>query len=362
MLKLKTTKIQEMVSKAFKGVGNDRNKPVTELILLQVKDNTFTMITTDYDNYMYVSEPLESEEFYAVVQANQFVKLISRLTSEEVSLAVTDNCLIIYGNGKYRIPLEIDGGTGKVVEYPNPLDNLEITPEKDKIGEISVQDISTILRALKPSLAVTVEIPQYIHYYFGDTVLATDTNVASCYGKKLVSTPILVSSAVMDMLNVYTGDAPLTIYKIGNKLVFWGDSFILYGYAMPGVDEFDVSAVNEYLESAYPSMCQIPKQEILQALDRLSLFVSDFDEDTIGIDFTKEGLIVSSKQSDSVETIPYLKQDNMVDTTCSVYLFMLVSQIKAQTGDAVDLYFGQEKSIKIVDSACNITSVVCLIG
>lgn len=359
MLHIKTTKLQEMVSKAFKGVGNDKVKPITELIALKVEDGTFTLITTDYDNFMYVSEAVETEKFYAVVQATQFVKLISRLTSEDVTLDVVDNCLEVKGNGTYKIPVEIDAGTGEIVEYTNPLADIATT-DKLHIGEITAQDISGILRALKPSLAVTVEIPQYVNYYLGETVLATDTNTASCYEKQIVDTPILVSAAVMEMLSVFSGDV-LDIYKVGNKLIFEGDNFALFGYAMPGIDGYNVSAINNYLESAYPSMCQIPKQELLQALDRLSLFVSDFDEDKIGMTFTEDGLMLTSKQSDSVETVPYIKKDNLEETSCFIYLYMLTSQVKAQTGDTIDLYFGEGQSIKLVDSACKMTAVLCLV-
>ena len=358
MLQLKTTKLQELAAKAFKGVGNDRNKPITELIALNVENGLFTLITTDYDNFLYVSETVDCDDFYAVVEANRFVKLVSRLTSEDVTLDIVDNCLEVRANGKWSIPMEIDHSTGKVVDYTNPLATFEAD---EKIGEITAQDISTIIRALKPALATTVDIPEYVNYYFGETVLATDTNIASCYGKNLVTTPILVSAAVLEMLSVYTGETPLEIFKTGNKLMFRGTKFNLFGYAMPGVDNFNVSAINSYLESAYPSMCKIPKQTVLQALDRLSLFVSDFDEDIINVRFTDSGLIVSSKQSDSEETIEYIESDNLTDIDSSIYLFMLVSQIKAQTGDTVDIYFGTDTSIKIVDSACDNTSVLCLI-
>ena len=360
MLQIKTTKLQEMVSKAFKGVGNDRNKPITEMIAVEVQDGTLTLITTDYDNFMYVHEPVEAEDFYAVVQANQFVKLISKLTSEVTTLDASDNFLEIKGNGTYKIPMEIDAGTGKVVEYTDPLFNISFYDE-DKIGEITAQDISTILRALKPSLALTVEIPQYVNYYMGETALTTDTNTASCYDKEAVTTPVLVSASVMEMLGVYTGETPITIYKKGNRLVFEGENLSLLGYAMPGIDEFHVDDINRYLKSDYPSMCQVPKQELLQALDRLSLFVKDFDEDKVGISFTEDGLVLSSKQSDSVETIKYLKKDNMVETSCFIYLYMLSSQVKAQTGDAVDLYFGEPNSIKFVDEACKVTAVLSLV-
>ena len=361
MLQLKTNKLKEMVTKAFKGVGNDRNKPITELIALKLEDGTLTLITTDYDNFMYVCEEVEADgAFYAVVQANQFVKLISRLTSDEVTLNVAENCLEVKGNGTYKIPVEIDAGTGKIVEYTDPLKAISFD-DIQSIGEITEQDISTIIRALKPSLAQTVEIPQYVNYYIGETVLSTDTNTASCYEKELVSEPILVSAAVMEMLGVYSSETPIAIYKKGNRLIFRGENFTLFGYAMPGLDEYQVDAIQHYLGSEYPSMCQLPKQEMLQALDRLSLFVSDFDEDKIGISFTEDGLVLSSKQSDSVETVKYLKKVNLEETSCFIYLYMLTSQIKAQTGDTIDLYFGEERSVKLVDNACKVVSVLCLV-
>ena len=361
MLTFKTTKLQEMVSKAFKGVGNNKLKPITELISLRLTGGLFTLTTTDGDNYMYITESVENDgDFYAVVQANQFARLVSKITSEDVSLSVENNCLEVYCNGNYKIPVEIDASTGTIVEYTDPVAKLQYS-ENEKIGAITVQDISTILRALKPALATTLEIPQYVNYYVGDVVLATDTNMASCYKKAITSTPVLVSAVAMDMLSVYTGTNALSIYKVSNRLLFKGDNFILFGYAMPGVDEFAVESINMFVETQHPSMCKIPKQTILQALDRLSLFVSDFDEDKIGTDFTSEGLRLSSKQSDSIEVVPYTSADNLQEMKSCMYLNMLSSHIKAQTGDSIDIHFGEPNSIKLVDDACDVTSVICLV-
>lgn len=363
MIKFTTTKLQEMVSKAFKGVGNNKLRPITELISLKCSAETegkMVITTTDGDNFMYVSEnPIQGENFYAVVQANQFSKLISKLTSEFVTMDVVNNCLEIESNGKYRIPVEIDHSTGQIVDYTDPVKSLDGSA-MERIGTISSQDIATILRAVKPALAVTAEIPEYMNYYLGETVLGTDTNMASCYGKEITSTPVLVSAAVMEMLNVFAGDA-LEIYKIGNKLLFSGENFKLLGYVMPGVDDFQIDKINDYVNTEYPSKCKIPKQEMLQALDRLSLFVSDFDENEIDLAFTSDGLQLSSKQSDSVETIGYLGSENLEETQCTVYLDMLTSHIKAQTGDSIDICYGDGNSIKFVDDACQMISVICLV-
>lgn len=358
MLQIKTTKLQEMTSKAFKGVGNNKLKPLTMLIAIKVKDNILTLLTTDYENFLYISEPVTSDDFYAVVQANQFVRLISRLTSEDVILDLVDNCLVIKANGSYKIPLEFDVNTGDIVEYPDPFAALSLDK---KIGEISVPDIKTILRALKASLATTIAIPQYVNYYIGDKVLATDTNTASCYAKNITSEPILVSSAALDMLDVYAGDDPMGIYLVDDRLIFNSKSCVLVSYVMPGIDSFAVANIDAYLNTAYPSSCKLPKQEILQALDRLSLFVGEFDDDTIAINFKKDGFELSSKQSDSVEVVPYLDSAIVNEMQGFVYLEMFRAQVKAQLGDSVNLHYGEPKSIKFVDSDSNCSNVVCLV-
>ena len=357
-MQIKTIKLQELVSKAVKGVGNNKLKPITELICIKVENNLLTLITTDYDNFMYVSEDVESEDFYAVVQANQFVKLISRLTSENTSLDVVNNCLEVRANGTYRIPVEIDANSGKIIDYTNPVADLAVSDDK-KIGQIESTDVKTLIRALKPSLAVTVDIPQYVNYYVADTVLATDTNVASCYGKAITDKAVAISAPVVDMLDVYSGDAPIDIYLIDNRLLFRGDHYTLLGYAMPGVESYAVDSISNYVNTEYPYKCKVVKQELLQALDRLSLFVGEFDDDTVAITFAEDGLQLSSKQSDSVETLPYIESESTDGIQRHIYLEMLRSQVKAQTGDAVTIYHGEPNSIKLVDD--KVTAVVCLV-
>jgi len=360
MLKISTTKLQELISKAIKGVGNNKLIPRTTDIAIRVKDNVLTLITSDDDNFLNIRENIESDDFYAVVQADQFSKLVMRTTSENITLERKDSILELKGNGTYTFSLEMDENTGDVVEYPDPSQQI-LSIQQTTIGKIDVSTIRTILGAIKPSVAITDDIPTYTNYYFGDVVLATDTFKIGCLAKKITATPILVSAKLMELLDVYGGETPMDIYKADGRLVFHGDSCTVCGYAIEGIESFAVDSIMAYMDKEYPSKCVLPKQAVLQLLDRLSLFVGAFDDGVVDMAFTGDGLQVSSQKSDSVEILPYVDSALVEDSVGRLYLEMFRAQVKAQTGDNIQLYFGDNKSLKLVDDNINVTSIVSLV-
>ena len=110
-LTIKTVKLKEMVAKAVKGVGNNKLIPLTSLMAIELKDATLTLITTDATNYLYISEDkVVGEDFYVVVDANVFSKLISKMTCEDVTLEIKSDiiALQVKGNGTYKIELPLD--------------------------------------------------------------------------------------------------------------------------------------------------------------------------------------------------------------------------------------------------------------
>ena len=99
-LTVNTQTLQTMVVKSMKGASCNKMIPLTSLMAIELKDNRLSLITTDATNYLYVSETkVEGDDFYVVVQADMFSKLISRLTCEKVKLELSDNVLKVKGNG-----------------------------------------------------------------------------------------------------------------------------------------------------------------------------------------------------------------------------------------------------------------------
>ena len=91
---------------------------------------------------------------------------------------------------------------------------------------------------------------------------------------------------------------------------------------------------------------------------RCSLFVGTYDKNAVDLTFTNQGLQVSSKASSGIEILPYVNSENQKDFTCDVDIQMLVQEVKAISNDLIDIYYGDDSSIKFIDG--NITIVIAL--
>lgn len=356
-LQIKTEKLKEMVSRAIKGASNNKLIPITSLMALELKDNTLTIKTTDATNYLYIIEnKVEGDDFYVVVPVDKFAKLIARLTCETVTLTLAEkmNVLQVKGNGNYTIelPMDEDGG---VIKYPDPLEDVKLEGEGT---EINLSTIQTVLNSVKPSLATTLENPCYTGYYVGDRVVSTDTYKVANMDVKLVDEPMLVSPETMNLLAVMTNEK-IGMDVIDNVLVFSSPDCIVYSTKMEGLEEFAITAIKSLVDSEFESVCKLSKSGLLQVLDRLSLFVGTYDKNAITLTFTKEGLQISSKSSNGVETINYIESKKFKNFICHIDIEFFVSQIKAQVSDAVTLYYGNNNAIKMVDG--NMTHIVALL-
>lgn len=353
-LKIKTETFKEMVSKSVKGASCNKLIPITGFMAVYVKSGTLFLVTTDATNYLYIKkEGIESDDFYVVVEVEVFSKLISRMTCEFVTLEVTDNVLKVVGNGTYNIEVVIEED-GEMVRFPDPLDGIKASP----IGEMQVTSIGTILNTLKPSLATTLEVPCYTGYYFGENVVATDTEIMSVLNSRVLPNEYLISSEMVDLLSIMTAE------KIGvdgkdNILIFTSPDCIVYGPTMEGIEEYPVDKIQERVSQEFPRKCTISKDSLLQLLDRLVLFVGPYDDRAVDFVFTKEGLLIQSKSTSGSELIPYMESENFQEFSGIIDIVYLRTQIKSQTSDKVEMYYGDPNLIKTVDG--NITQCIALI-
>lgn len=356
-LTIKTETLKEMVSKAVKGAGNNKLIPITSLMAIELKDNTLTLTTSDATNYLYIKEDkVVGEDFYVVVQVEQFSKLISRLTCENVELEVTGNSLQVRGNGTYMIDIPLDEN-GEFIVYPNPLAT-EKKSKKSSKGEIHLSTIKTILTSCKPALATTMETPVYTNYYAGDTVIATDTMKIASYNVDLFNDEkLLISAELMNLLDVID-EENISVSVDDTSIVFTTKDCIVYGHKAEGIEEFAVDAINGLTQSEYPSMCKLNKDELLSILDRISLFVSTYDKRAIRLTFARDGIGIESKQSNGVEHINYVESKDFNPFTLLIDIEMLMSQVKANVSDVIEMQYGLDSSIKLVDG--NLTQIIAL--
>lgn len=350
-LSINTATFQNMVAKAVKGAGMNNDLLITQLMSISLKDNVLTLTTTDNSNYLYVKQTkVAGDDFNVVVMADKFSKLISKLTCEDVTLEIVQaksgelDKLVIKGNGKYVLELPYDE-EGELIEFPDPVE--EASNEFWNSGELQLSTVRHILNTAKAALLVGKEDMCYSDYYCGDRVVATDTYKICGIDVKLFDEPKLISPQLMDLLDVMSSENIDVRYK-DDVVIFDTAEVVVYGAVDEGIEDYKIDAISGLIDEQFPSMCKIEKQPLMQMLDRLSLFVDVFDKNSVYLTFTKDGLLVSSKQDSGSETIPYKASENFSDYTCCLDIDLFKTQVRAYQADVIELFYGKENSIKLV--------------
>ncbi len=356
VLTLATESFKTLVAKSYKGVGNNKLLPLTQLMCIRVKDNVLTLCTSDSTstNYLYVRQEGVAGDFYATVMAEQFAKLIGKFTCDNISMEVEEGKLKITGNGNYTLALQYDE-MGNMIQYPDPV--AELGDATEDTQTMTSATLNKILNAIKPSLAVTMETPCLTGYYAGHIVTATNGEEMGIYNVSLLRNAALLSPVALDLVALSDAQTiSIDCYDEG-VIVFSTPDVIVYSTVMEDIESYPVDALQEFFDSDMPYNCKLPKNELLQALDRISLFVGTYDDNAIKMEFTGKSLQLSSLAMTGVETVNYISGDK--DTfECSMDLQALLKHIKTQSTDAVDVQFGDEQAIKLVDD--DIVQVISL--
>ena len=321
-LTIATETFKALVSKAYKGVGNNKLLPLTQLICIQVKDNKLTLIVSDASstNYLYVTHEGVAGEFYATVMADQFAKLIEKLTCETVTITVEADKLIVTGNGKYTIALQYDE-MGDSIQYPDPLSELD--SKKVKTTNVDLAIASKIVNSLKSSLSASTDEQYLTGYYLGD-----------------ITATLLTLSA----------DAKFSIERHADGIVVFRTSdIVIYSHEVAGIEDYPVEALKSFYEVKMPATCKISKSALLQALDRIALFVGTYDDNAIKLSFTGKSLKIQSLASTGVEEIAYTSLIKK-PFECMLDLQSFMKHIKTQSTDTVEIQFGDESAVKLIDS------------
>lgn len=358
-LTVETQKLQDIVAKAAKGASDNKMIPVTGLMAIVGEDDFLTLITTDATNYLYITEQVKgANDFYAVVQVELFSKLISKITDKDITLEVFDDVLYVKGNGVYKIELPLDE-EGKPITYPKPNSSINLSEEDANVKHytIDIADIRKVINVAKSALSTTIENPCYMGYYIGDNVIATDTYKICGIDIKLFDEPVLMSAELMDLIDLCSSDF-VNVYIKDLDIVIDTNNISIVGKLMDNISDYAVDAITSLLDSKFESFCTVNKGSLVQLLDRLSLFVGVYDKNEVTLTFSATALTLTSKQINSTESISYLSSVNPKPFKCAINILMLQSQVKANSGEVIEIGYGLDNAIKLSDD--NVTQILAL--
>lgn len=359
-LKITTTDLQGMVSKAIECVSNNKLIPMTSLISIWCSSGVLTLITTDYTNYFYTksANKVDCEDFEVSVLADTFVKLVQKTTSETITLSVEDNVLTVKGNGTYKLELPLDEN-GRPIKFPKKV--LEDYSDDDLVGTVKISDIKSILAVNKNALATDMQQPVLTSYYCGDKVVTSNKKIICWNPLKLFNEPLLISGKVMELLGILTGTS-ISVYRVDDSYVFKTDVDSLYAPVVDDVNGFPINSMQSLVESQFDFSVKLSRKPILDVLDRLTLFVGAYDKKSITMTFTQEGMLLSSKKSSGSEliqgTYDFVKGNQSF--SCSINIEFFQTQLNSIDSEFIDLQYGSPLAIKIVSG--DIIKVVALMN
>lgn len=334
---LKTTTLQDLVSRAVKACTFIDVLPLTCLMHMIIKDKKLTITTTNNVDYLTTYADVDTSDFEMIVDAKIFSDLVSKLNTPEVSLSLDGNRIIIESNGTYYVELRTDVQGQKLTIQ---------APEVECIGasfHITTQELKSILGLNHASKAEDKDIPPLYNYYANaDRVLTTDSEKATMNPIKITDTPISISPNVMNLTMSVANEDGIDVYQDSDFVVFESSVGRLVGkkMAQSDVDNFPVEDLNEVFNLSSEHFVKINRTMLISAIDRICLFTKAYEGDNLTLVFKKDSVTLWSMSTKSNESVNYMNElpiDNEV--TLTVQSKALRDQLSACDQETLSMSF-----------------------
>ena len=337
-MKVNTQILKDMLSKVNSCKPNNILE-ITNYYQLQTTHDGIALSATDGVNYITVKHDTQCEQdMDVIVKGDQFSKLIMKTTKDTVDLKVTENYLQVKGNGTYKVEIVSDE------IYPAP------QFEGDKVYNVSFDSLSKAIVGGKNAKSnVPTDGVLFSYLIRANYVITADAIkvYSRCIkGKELQDLQILIPPTLANLLLVLDMEqVQLVVDEEATTLQAIGDNVVITGALAEGADEYP--NVEPLLAAEYPSVVELDVKQVLQALDRLNLFIGLYDKGIIDLVFTGETLTLATVGK-SVETVPYIHPIDDIEFTVSVNSAYLKDLFSACEDSNIKLCFGFDGTIQLI--------------
>lgn len=352
MFKVSTNVFKQLVSKAVKGAGMNPSITSSRLLAIELKNNVLTLVTTDGCAYLEVScSDIAGGDFYAMVDVDTFAKLINKMTSEELTLAIEDNRLVVTGNGVYDFAMCFEGD-----ELARFKDYHFETGENSYVMNTNV--LKTILKTNKATVCTNTEMPELIAYHFGPMgVLTTNRTCASLTKANFTDISFLLPVRTVALMEVLSG-TEIKFYVTETNVKIVSDDVTIYSPKKVETErgkKFPVEVLtNMFSNELAEDYVVLNRTSFISALERLLLVSDKYNQNLLELTFTETFLglrnVRSSNVGSGVETLEYttnnLKNPMVVKLTGTV----LLNDLKAIMDDDIKIHLKGSTAPIVIDN------------
>ena len=338
-MRINTNKLRNMLGHITKVKANPLLE-ISNYIQLVCDKDGIKINATDGDNHITVFEDGEYDESIDyIVKTDQFVSLINKTTTENVTLTAKENYLEVKGNGTYKVELV----QGEI--YP---DHKIETNGALKIDDCVAYNLKHGLNVGKNVKSQTAADGCLFGYLFRNNhIITADAIKVNASDFDCQGLEVLIPPSLANLVQTLSSEKVNIIHDVNNNsIMFKSKNIVISGTLMEGVEEYPESIL-PMIEETQPSLCVVDTQEFLKALNRIGLFIDIYDMNTLQIAFVGD-LIKLQTVGGSVESITTKDSPRHEDIVYEVnikYLQDLVSSVDSPT---IDIEYGNPDLIKIV--------------
>ena len=356
MIKLKTSILRDALNKVAKVCSFKPELPLTFLIEIKTEEDKLSVMGTDGLSTLIVNSKLDEpvESMRAVVDAKIVSNLLSKITTEFVELNMNKQSLTITGNGVYELELRVDEA-GEIVSFP--LVEFNMDEAKDELN----------LKSLVSKLLVSMNIipedfddKELRYCYVGDNVVTAGPSVITSIenDEDMKNKEFYFRPEYLNIITTLPYEKAKYLINEENFIIGNND-FTLVTKRSKEDEEYlsqfkEVTYVNikKLTEAELKNKAKINRSTILGLVDRLSLFVSEYENYALYFKFMPDKLIVSSGRDNGKEefSLKDPQTEGLVEYTVTYSLIDLKRQLEALNQDEVEIQFDNESEIiKFVD-------------
>ena len=358
---IRTELLQDSCAKILNAVDSNVLSAVTETLEISASQNMFTLAVTNREYFVEVKREIElNEEFHATVNATLFLKLISKVTSETIELTSDGNSLHIKCNGNYKLPLIYDGDTLMTL----PRINIEEVNETVDIESTTLQTIVNY-NSKELSKGTISRAVQRLYYMDKDGAVTFTTGACVNQFNIDMTSKLLLNDKLVKLFKLFK-DTKVKM-TVGHNRV--GDnSFVnVAKFEAPGIEisavlnsdekmfvEFPVAAIRGRANVVYPVSVSVNKDALMQAIDRLMLFIHNGGNDAafsiVRMNFTAEGVNISDQMGINTELILYSKPvETMEPYSALIDSNDLTKTLQSCTNQIVTINFGNNEAFTLAE-------------
>lgn len=307
-------------------------------------------------------------EFRAVIDAKVFLTLISKLTTEDVELDLTERALVVNsGKSSYKFPLKCDD-KGMVVlpkiEISSP--SIEFVSGRDKLQ--SMLDFNS-----KEFGKGTISRPVQQLYYLDNEGCLTFTNNTACINAFPLAQPIqlLLNQKVVRLFKLFEdNDVRITLghEEVGGlvqtRVRFESGSVTITSITSNDptmMGQFPTKSIRAMAAKGYEYSVSIETNEFIKALDRLLLFdeANSLNRGVGIFSFGNSGITILDAKRVNQEFVGYHSVEALPTTMLEINLGLmeLKASLENSEEEFLTLNFGEnEKAIVLANG--NVKNVI----